>query len=276
MAKLGTINNLRVVKVVDFGVYLDGDELGEILLPSRYVPESCVIDQIIKVFIYLDSDDLTIATTDMPLALVGESAYLKVVDINHYGAFLEWGLSKNLLVPYSEQIKPLTVGQYYVFYVFLDEQTDRIAASAKLNEFLSEEAEELETGTKVDLLICAQTDMGFKAVINDSYLGLIFKNEIFQLLRVGQKLKGLIKNIRDDGKIDLGLQVSAEKTRDELSDRIIEFLSQQGGTSTLTDKSPPNDIYNQFSVSKGSYKKALGQLFRQKLILIEKSKITLL
>jgi predicted RNA-binding protein (virulence factor B family) len=171
---------------------------------------------------------------------------------------------------------PLSVGQYYVFYVFLDEQTDRIAASAKLNDFLSEEAEELETGTKVDLLICAQTDMGFKAVINDSYLGLIFKNEIFQPLRVGQKLKGLIKNIRDDGKIDLGLQVSAEKTRDELSDRIIEFLSQQGGTSTLTDKSPPNDIYNQFSVSKGSYKKALGQLFRQKLILIEKSKITLL
>lgn len=276
MAELGNINHLRVVKVVDFGVYLDGGGLGEILLPSRYVPEACQIDQELKVFVYLDSDEMIIATTVMPHAVVGECAYLKVVDVNHYGGFLDWGLAKDLLVPYSEQIKPLTVGDSYVFHVFLDEDTDRIAASARLNDFLSEEAEGIEIGEKVDLLISARTDMGYKAVINQRLLGLIFNNEIFQSLRVGQKLKGIIKNIRDDGKIDLGLQVSAEKTRDELSDRIIKYLSQQGGTSTLTDKSPPNDIYRQFGVSKGSYKKALGQLFKQKIILIEKSKITLL
>ena len=183
MAELGKINQLRVVKKVDFGVYLDGGDLGEILMPSRYVPESCQIDQTLEVFVYLDSDEMTIATTVLPHAVVGQCAHLKVVDINHYGAFLDWGLAKDLLVPYSEQIKPLEIGNSYVFHVFLDEQTNRIAASAKLNEFLSEEADGLEVGEKVDLLICARTDMGYKAVINGGFIGLIFKNEVFRSLR---------------------------------------------------------------------------------------------
>lgn len=276
MAELGKINHLTVLKVLDFGVYLDGDELGEILLPNCYVPEACLVNQVLKVFIYLDSDDTIIATTVMPLALVGQCAAMRVIAINHYGTFVDWGLSKDLLVPYSEQYKALAVGQSYVFHLFLDEQTDRIAASAKLNNFLSEEAENLEVGEHVNLLICGCSDMGYKAVINQSYLGLIFSNEIFQPLHIGQQLKGLIKHIRDDGKIDLSLQVSAEKTRDQLSQRIIDFLGAQGGTSDLTDKSPPEAIYQQFGVSKGSYKKALGQLFKQKLILVEKTKITLL
>ena len=276
MVEIGKINNLQVVKSLDHGIYLDGQELGEILMPSRYVPENCEIGDFLEVFIYLDSVDLLLATTETPYVMVGECAYLKVVDVNQAGAFLDWGLPKDLLVPYGEQISPLKIGQSYTVLAYLDENTNRIAATQKLDSRLSEEAQYFKPGQAVDLLIFGKTELGYKAVINNTHIGLIYKNEVFQTLTHGEKLKGFIKAIREDRKIDLCLQLQGKDERDDLNTRILNHLKKNDGESSLTDKSSPEDIYKRFSVSKKNYKKALGTLYKKKLILIAKDKITLL
>ena len=273
---IGTINNLQVIKQVEFGVYLDGGEFGEILLPKRYVPDHLSVEDNIDVFIYCDSDDRLIATTETPLAMVGECAWLRVKDVNRVGAFLNWGLLKDLLVPYNEQYSPMEVGKYYPVCVLLDNETNRIAASSKLYQFLEEQSDDLTPQQAVDLLIIQRTDLGFKAVINHTHLGLLFHSDVFQNLKTGQKIKGYIKDIRDDGKINLCLQLPTQEKREELSETILDYLKQNGGSSTLTDKSPPEEIYEQFKVSKSNYKKALGSLYRQRIISIDKQKITLL
>ena len=276
MVEIGKKNRLRIARKVDFGVYLDGEQLGDILLPNRYVPESCSIDDMIEVFVYTDSDDLLIATTETPHVMVNQCALLKVIEINQAGAFLDWGLPKDLILPYSEQQKPVSVGQSVVVYVFLDESTDRLAASTKLHRFLNETSTWFKPGQEVDLLICGQSDLGYKAVINNTHLGLLFKNEVFTPLVIGKRTKAYIKSVREDHKIDLTLQLSNQNTRDALSEKILAYLKSHDGISTLTDKSPPDEIYRQFSVSKASYKKALGGLYKQKLIMIDKKQITLL
>ncbi|MEE9344750.1 MAG: S1-like domain-containing RNA-binding protein [Methylococcales bacterium] len=273
---IGTINNLQVIKQVEFGVYLDGGEFGEILLPKRYVPDHLSVEDNIDVFIYNDSEDRLIATTETPLAMVGECAWLRVKDVNRVGAFLDWGLPKDLLVPYNEQYSPMEVGKYYPVCVLLDNETNRIAASSKLYQFLEEQSDDLTPQQAVDLLIIQRTDLGFKAVINHTHLGLLFHSDVFQNLKTGQKIKGYIKDIRDDGKINLCLQLPTQEKREELSETILDYLKQNGGSSTLTDKSPPEEIYEQFKVSKSNYKKALGSLYRQRIISIDKQKITLL
>jgi predicted RNA-binding protein (virulence factor B family) len=274
MIELGKISHLRVLKTVPHGVYLDGDNLGEILLPTRYVPNGCEVDDNVKVFIYRDSSDLLIATTETPKVMVGEAAHLKVSQINKIGAFLDWGLMKDLLVPFSEQSKPMEEGKYYVAYVYVD-NSDRIVASTKLSNFLSEESFYFKPKQAVNMLICGRSDMGYKAIVNGTHLGLIFKDEVIRPLRLGQELKGYIKNIRDDKKIDLCLQFNGQEARDELSDIILKDLQASGGVSTLTDKSDPKEIFARFKVSKSNYKRALGVLYKQKLIVIEKHQITL-
>ena len=276
MVEIGKINNLQVVKILEHGIYLDGEHLGEILMPSRYVPENCEIGDSLEVFIYLDSADLLLATTETPYVMVGECAYLKVVDVNPAGAFLDWGLPKDLLVPYGEQISPLQVGKSYTVLVYLDENTNRIAATQKLDSHLSEEAQYFKHGQAVELLIFGKTELGYKAVINNTHIGLIYKNEVFQTLTNGEKIKGYIKTIRPDSKIDLCLQLSGKDARDDLSSRIIDYLEKNDGESTLTDKSPPEEIYKCCGVSKKNYKKTIGTLYKKKLIRIEKDKITLL
>ena len=276
MVEIGKINNLQVVKSLEHGIYLDGKELGEILMPSRYVPENCEVGNSLDVFIYLDSADLLIATTETPYVMVDECAYLKVVDVNPAGAFLDWGLPKDLLVPYGEQVSPLKIGQSYTVLVYLDENTNRIAATQKLDSRLSEEAQYFKPEQAVDLLIFGKTDLGYKAIINNTHIGLIYKNEVFQTLTHGEKLKGYIKTIRPDRKIDLCLQLPGKDARDDLSSRILEHLKKNNGVSTLTDKSSPEDIYENFGVSKKNYKKAIGTLYKKRLIRIEKDKITLL
>ena len=274
--RIGTYNTLTISKRTDFGVYLDADNLGEILLPKRYVPKGCDVGDSITVFLYLDSDDIPIATTEKPLVTLNESALLKVKDVNHYGAFLDWGLSKDLLVPFSEQQVPMEAGKSYVVYMYQDERTERLVGTTKLGKYLREESESLQKNEPVDLLISGRTELGFKAVINQLYVGVIFSNEVFQPLKMGQQLKGYIKQIRDDGKIDLTLSKIASEDRDDLVEKIVSYLKAQGGESTLTDKSAPHDIYNCFEVSKARYKKALGQLYRDKKISLSKEKITLL
>ena len=269
MVEIGTFNQLQVVKQIDFGVYLDGGELDTILLPRRYVPEGCEIGDWLDVFLYFDSDDLLIATTEKPKVQVGDCEMLTVVDINHAGAFMDWGLTKDLLVPYNEQQKPMEVGYSYVVHVFHDQNSDRIAASTKLNHHLDEETVWLKPRQQVNLLIAGRTDLGYKAVIDNKYLGLLFRADAFRLLKIGERLPGFVKNIRADGKIDLVISQSTLQGDHDLGEQIIRHLQEMGGESQISDKSDPEEIYHLFKVSKKKYKQALGTLYKSKRILIE-------
>jgi len=279
MAQVGRFNKLEVIKEVDFGVYLDGGELDSILLPQRYVPEDCEVGDWIDVFLYFDSEDLLIATTEKPRVEVGRCEMLKVIDINNAGAFMDWGLPKDLLVPYSEQLKPMEVGYSYVVYAFHDQDSDRIAASTRLQDYLAEESVWVKPRQAVDLLIAGRTDLGYKAVINDQYLGLIFRDDAFRPLKVGERLPGFIKSIRSDGKIDLvisqGTLQGDHDLGEQIIEQIIERLRASDGVSTLTDKSQPDEIYRAFKVSKKKYKQALGSLYKSKRILLSAEKIQL-
>ena len=280
--KVGRMNVLEVVKRLPFGAYLSpgsnkkGFDREEILLPKRYEPEDCKVGDLLKVFIYFDSEDRIIATNETPLAQVDECAYLKVVDVNKVGAFLDMGLMKDLFVPFAEQETRMQLGESYVVYVYLDEYSGRMMASSKLDKFLLETSHYHKEGQEVDLLIYAETDLGYKAVMGTNYLGLLYTNEIFQPLKLGDRVTGYIKGVRSDKKIDLTLQLPSEKTRSDLANQIIEYIKEQGGSALITDKSPPEIIYQQFKVSKKTYKKALGALYKRKMILIEKDKISLL
>lgn len=276
MVDIGKYNHLTVIKQVDFGVFLDGDSLGNILLPKRYVPDGCEIGQSLDVFIYLDSEDQVIATTEKPKATVGECAYLKVTDVNDNGAFLDWGLPKDLMVPYKEQHKPMELGKSYVVCIYLDPYTDRLVASSRVSRHLEEHSQYFKAQQPVELLICGRSEMGYKAIINHTHLGLLFKDDAFKPLKYGAKLNGFIKDIRSDKKIDVSLQLPPVQQRAQLTEQIIAHLQANDGQSSLTDKSAPDDIYKQYNVSKGSYKKAIGSLYKAKRILIETDKITLL
>ena len=276
MLNIGQMNRLEVIKQVDFGLFLDGGKYGNILLPRRYVPATAKLGDSLDVFIYLDSDDCIIATTLIPKVMVGQCAFLEVKDINPVGAFLDWGLPKDLLVPYNEQLKPMEVGRSYVVCVYLDQHSSRITASSRLSHHLEERADGFTPQQQVDLLICGRSDLGFKAVINHTHLGLIFRDNAPRTLLIGEKLTGYIKEIRPDRKIGLSLQPVNSKVRDQLTDIILEHLKKNGGESTLTDKSEPEEIYAQYKVSKGNYKNALSKLYKERKILITKEKITLL
>lgn len=276
MVNIGQYNLLRMIKKVDFGIYLDGEKYGDILLPRKYVPPDTAIGDTIEVFIYLDSEDRIVATTLKPKALVGECAYLKVVEVNRIGAFMDWGLPKDLLVPYNQQQNPMQKGYSYMVYVYVDELTERIAASSRLEDYITDNPDQLKPNQAVDLMIYGKSDLGFKAIINGKYLGQLFQNEVFRALHYGEKLKGYIKRVRTDGKIDLKLQQAAHLARNSLSETILQHLDENNGISTLTDKSPPEHIYNTFGVSKSTYKKALGLLYKNRQIKIEKHQITLI
>ena len=275
MAEIGVYNNLRVIKEVDFGVYLDGGEHEEILLPRRYVPENCKVDDNIRVFIYLDSEDRFIATTETPYAKVGDFALLKVVAVESVGAFLDWGLLKDLLVPFGEQSPTMEIGKSYVVKVYVDKQSNRIAATTRLDRYLDNEPGNFHAGQEVELLICNQTDIGYKAIINGTHWGVLYSNEVFQPLKSGQKIKGYIKKVREDNKIDLSLHKPGYERVDDITDTILNVLKEQGGFISVTDKSSPETINKLFGVSKKTYKKAIGAIYRKRLITIESDGIRL-
>ena len=276
MVEIGTFNKLQVVKQVDFGVYVDGGDLDTILLPKRYVPAGCEIGDWIDVFLYFDSDDMLIATTESPRVQVGDCEMLKVVDVNHAGAFMDWGLPKDLLVPYNEQQKPMEVGYSYVVHVFHDHNSDRIAASTKLSHHLDEESVWLKPRQAVSLLIAGRTELGYKAVIDNKYLGLIFRADAYRPLKIGERLPGFVKTIRADGKIDLLISQASLQGDHNLGEQIIRHLQEVGGESDLSDRSDPEAIYRTFKVSKKKYKQALGSLYKSHRILIEPGKIKLI
>ena len=275
MAEIGKLNSLRVVKEVDFGLYLDGGEHGEILLPKRYVPENAKPEDILDVFIYLDSEDRIIATTETPYIMVGEFACLKAVAVTPMGAFLDWGLMKDLFVPFREQKLKMEEGKWYIVTVYLDSDSKRLVASAKIEKFLDNLPPDYEAGQEVDLLIVGETDLGFNAIINNKHLGVIYNNEIFQPLRKGDRIKGFIKKIREDEKIDLLLQKAGYGKVDDISMKILDVLKKHNGFLPVTDKSDPDTIYELFGVSKKTYKKAIGALFKYKIIDIEDKGIRL-
>lgn len=270
MAAIGRFNSLQVVKHTEFGLYLDGGPDGEILLPKRYVPkdEPTEPGEWLNVFVYLDSEDRVIATTLKPRIQVGGFASLKVVEVNRIGLFLDWGLPKDLLLPHSEEKRPLQVGDYCVVYCYLDERTRRITATARLDRYLDTTPAQYRAGQEVDLLVVERTDLGFKAIIDGKHWGLIHKNELFKFVRNGMSEKGYIKEVRADGKISLSLQPVGQAARDDLSEQILNALREAGGRLELSDKSEPEAISRAFGVSKGNFKKAIGGLFKQGLIVI--------
>jgi uncharacterized protein len=276
MATIGRVNNLKVIKELSFGMYLDGGEHGEILLPTRYIPENCNIDDFIDVFIYFDSEDRIIATTEHPYAMVDDFALLKVVSVNEVGAFLDWGLPKDLLVPFREQKQKMQEGYSYIVKVYFDQDSKRIAASAKLDSFLDNLPPDYEEGQEVDLMIGIETELGYKAIVNNLHWGMLYKNEIFQPLERGMKIKGFIKKVREDEKIDLCLMKPGYGKINDISNRILAHLEQNNGFMTVTDKSSPEIIYHMFQISKKAYKIAIGNLYRKKNISIEETGIRLI
>ena len=277
MALVGRYNSLQVVKHTNFGLYLDGAQDGEILLPNRYIPKDIPSEDEdwLNVFIYLDSDDKLIATTEKPKVQVGEFASLKVVEVNSIGIFLDWGLPKDLLLPYSEEKQPLKAGDYCVVHVYLDKHTRRITATTRLDRYLDKAPANYSVGQEVDLLVAEETAMGFKAIINNKHWGLIHKNEVFKFLRSGKQEKGFIKEVRSDGNISLSLQPVGEQLSSSLNAKILGKLRENNGVLPVSDKSDPAVISNLFGVSKGNFKKAIGALYKQGQIVIHADRIEL-
>ena len=276
MADIGKLNKLRVVKEVDFGIYLDGGIHGEILMPKRYVPEDCKPEDIIDAFVYMDSADRIIATTEKPYAMVDEFALLTVISVNQVGAFLDWGLMKDLLVPFSEQTVKMEEGKSYMVFIYLDNESRRIVASAKLDQFLDNKPPVFEVGEAVDLIICSKTEIGYKAIVNNTWWGVLYGNEVFQHLNKGQRIKGYIKKVREDDKIDLSMFKPHYAKVDDISTIIMERVEERGGYLEVTDKSSPETIYDVFGVSKKAYKIAIGKLYKEKYISLEKNGIRIL
>lgn len=273
--KLGKFNQLEVVKEVDFGVYLDGGDSGEILLPTRYVPEECKPGDLLNVFIYLDNEERLIATTLTPLAQVGQFAYLEVNWVNQFGAFLDWGLMKDLFVPFREQKMKMQVGRKYIVYIYIDEESYRIVASAKVDRYLSNQIAEYQPGEEVNILIWQKTDLGFKAIIDNKFSGLLYDSEIFTPLYTGMQLKAFVKQVREDDKIDLMLQKPGFEKVDSFAEELLQYIKEHGGTIEYTDKSSANEIYDAFGVSKKTFKKGIGELYKRRLVVLGEKSISL-
>lgn len=273
--RLGDYNLMTVVKEVDFGVYLDGGEMGEILLPARYVPEGCKPGDELDVFLYLDNEERLVATTLRPLAKVGDFACLEVAWINRYGAFLNWGLMKDLFCPFREQKKTMEIGKSYVVHVHVDDDSYRIMASARVERYFSQERPTYNSGDEVDLMIWQKTELGFKVIVDNKFPGLIYKDQIFKAVRTGDRMRGYIQEVRPDGKIDVSLQPAGRRQTEEFSDTLLNYIKDNGGRCALGDKSPAEDIYQEFGVSKKVFKKAVGDLYKKRLITIGDEDLTL-
>lgn len=263
---LGTINHLKVVRKADFGLYLDGGPTGDILLPNRYVPKNTHIGDELDVFLYLDQEERPIATTEHPKAMVGDFAYLRVAWVNEHGAFLDWGLMKDVFCPFREQKMRMEMDNSYIVHLHLDEESYRIVASAKVERYLSKVTPAYSVNDQVSILVWQKTDLGFKVIVDNKYQGLIYDNQIFRDLHTGDRLKAFVSAIRPDNKLDISLQKQGREQTLDFSERLHEYLFKHDGYCPFTDKSPAEDIYNEFHVSKKVFKRAVGDLYKQRLI----------
>ena len=275
--ELGKMNRLTVEKAVDFGLYLDGGPIhGRILLPTRYVPEGTRVGDELEVFIYLDQEERLVATTERPLAQVGDFAYLEVAWVNQFGAFLAWGLMKNLFVPFREQKMKMQKGSRHIVHVHLDPESHRIMASAKVERYLNHDMPPYHTGDPVDVLIWQKTDLGFKAIVDNQFGGLIYDQQVFRPLHTGDRLKAFVRQVREDGKIDLILQRPGHEAATDFAEVLLRHLQTNGGHTALSDHSPAEEIYAMFGVSKKVFKKAVGDLYKRRLIEIKDEGISLI
>lgn len=270
MAEIGKYNTLEVIKERDFGVYLDAGDLGEILLPKRYCPDDLDVGDRIRVFIYLDTEDQLIATTETPLSIVGEFAMLKISEVNDIGAFMDWGLPKDVLLPFSEQKnRPVEVEKRYLVHLYLDNHTNRIVASTKIDRFLDNTPPKYKGGQEVQLVVANRTDLGQKVIVNHEHWGMIFKSDILKSIYPGQKFKGYIKEVRPDGKINISMQQPGYSKVVDTTDKILKMMEEQDGFITVNDKSSPETIFQLFGISKKAFKKSVGALLKQGKITTE-------
>ena len=277
MLTIGTYNSLRIVKRVDFGLYLDGGDEGEILLPKRYVTPQMRIGDELEVFIYLDQDERPVATTERPLVQVGQFAQLEVAWTNQYGAFLKWGPMKDLFCPFREQKQRMEQGKRYIVYVKEDEETHRLMATAKVEKYIEHSTlnAQYKHGDAVDVLIWQKSDLCFKTIVDNRYQGQLYDNQLFQPLRAGDRLTAYVDHVRQDGKIDLTLQPTGRKHTLDFAEVLLRYLHENGGRCDLGDHSPAELISDRFKVSKKAYKKAVGDLYRRRLITISDEGIAL-
>jgi uncharacterized protein len=275
MIEIGYYYDLNVVKKVDFGFYLDAENLGNVLLPVKFAPQDLAIGDELEVFLYLDSEGLPIATTQEAYAAVGEFCYLRVVDTTGVGAFLDWGLDKDILVPFAEQHRPMEVGKSYLVYLYVSDIDGRIIASSKIDKFLDDDApHNYKPQQSVDLIIANSTHLGYKAIVDHSHWGVLYKNEVFKRISFGQSIKGFIKHIRPDGKIDLSLQ-GGEESRTKNKHIVLDYLKLKQGFATVHDRTDPEVITELFGMSKAAFKKAIGSLYKERIITIEPEGIRL-
>lgn len=275
MLEIGKINTLKVNRETDNGVYLEAGDHGEILMPKKFVTAEVKEKEEAEVFVYTDSEDRLVATTETPLAMVGEFARLTVKATSSFGAFLDWGLPKDLLVPFREQRSKMQEGNSYWVYIYLDLLSNRIAASAKLHKFLDNTPPEYNEGQEVDLIIMEETDLGYKAIVNQEHSGMLYKNQVFHQLELGSKTKGYVIKVRPDEKIDLLIDKPGYGKVDSISQKILEELKENRGFIAISDKSSPEMIQAMFGISKKSFKKAIGGLYKKKLITFQSDGIKL-
>lgn len=270
---IGEVNELTIDRFTSVGAYLVDEEGNDVLLPNKYVDDDYLEEDVIKVFIYRDSEDRVVATNEIPLIELNGFAFLKVKEVNFFGAFVDWGLEKDLLVPFKEQNLKLEEDRYYLTCLLLDTKTDRVFGSTKVNRYLQDCTEDL-VDQEVDLLICEHTDLGLKVVVNNKYSGLIFKNDISRMVRRGELTKGFVSKVREDGKIDIRLDKAGFEKIDESAQRLLDILKVKKSLA-ITDKSDPDDIREMVGMSKKTFKKAVGSLYKQRIIILEPGEIKL-
>jgi predicted RNA-binding protein (virulence factor B family) len=275
MVKIGEYNTLKVIRMVDFGVYLDDENEG-ILLPKRFVPENTKIGDELKVFVYHDSENRVIATTQHPMGVVGDIVLLKAVTVTRQGAFLDWGLMKDIFVPTSKQLSGMRTGGEYLVKIYIDEQTGRVAATEKIESFLSNDDLTVKEKDEVQLIVYRRTDIGYVVIINSKHTGVLHFNEIYRNIRVGDSFKGFIKAIREDNKIDVAAGTSGYKRVEDEGDKILRLLQENNGYLPYHDKSDPEEIYSFFGMSKKTFKMTTGNLYKQKKIELTKTGIKLI
>ncbi|KXK38058.1 MAG: RNA binding S1 domain-containing protein [Bacteroidetes bacterium OLB9] len=268
MVHLGRKASLKIERLTDFGFFLDGENKGEILMPKRYITPQMKIGDYVDVFVFLDGEERIVATTETPYAQEGEFGSMRVNKVERVGAFLDWGVSKELLVPFNEQKIRMEEGRYYFVYVYLDKVTDRLAASMKIEKFLNKDKVPYKVGDQLKAYVWTKTELGYKCVTQDRFQGVLYSNEIFKPLRPGDKLTVFVKKVRDDGKLDLSIQPIGYKKIDTNAQKILDLLSKAHGKLPYNDKTDPEVIYKIFGFSKKVFKQAIGHLYKQRLIKI--------
>ncbi|MDG1475874.1 MAG: S1-like domain-containing RNA-binding protein [Vicingaceae bacterium] len=275
MKEVGQILELEASKVTPQGIYLINEEHEEILLPNKYIPADLKLGDMIEVFVYTDSEDRPIATTLDPKVKLNTCAFLKCLDVNQYGAFFDWGMEKDLMVPFSEQFLRVTAGKRYLVYLYLDKVTSRLVGTTKMGRFIRQNKVEIKAGDQVDLLVSGETEIGYKVIVNNKHYGMVFKNEVFQKIEIGDKLSGFLQRVRKDDKMDITLNSSSLSDVEVLANKIFERLLKEGGKLNFSDKSAPEVIYKEFQVSKKAFRRAAGMLYKERKIVITPEDITL-